>query len=929
MKINGHLRFHLPTGVDADGQIKNAIIERVATNPTSGDVAGRLVYNTTDNLYYFHNGTEWVPFSTGGDATAIQTEVDAIENASGGIFKLADGTYDVTVLDAGDNITNSSNLANAILQLDAAITGQDALYDLEDTLIGNGGVPPFISFLRYDDDVWADHVLVAADLTDVTSTATELNYTTGVTSAIQTQLTAGVTEDSFIRAFIGKTGAGSEFPDYSSVIYVTDGDTLEVATGKLDAALSALTTTVTSTTLGDLSDVIDGITGSLVADYSYVLKATDADDYATLALTLGAVNNIAAAVDSASTEDVLAFDGTAWTAITPATFAAEINITDIGDVTITTAASNAFVVFNGVNWIDMDGATARTAMGVYSTSESDTNFIDESGDSMTGELSMSDHKIVNLGEPSDAADAVTKSYVDSIAVGLDPKNSCLVATTVDLGMTYSDIDSGASDGVGDILTAAAIGVTTIDGVALSAVSQRILVKDQTIGLQNGIYTVTTIGAAGSPGAITVLTRAIDFDGSPANEVSEGAYTFIEQGTTQEHNGYVLTGTAAVPDGNIVVGNDTIIWVQATGAGSITAGEGLGQTGNTIFVNFGAGVVTLPTDQVGIDLYADTGLILTTDGTASSTDIAAKLAILVDGSTLSMSSAGIKVPASGITAVELAAAVAGDGLTGGAGSALSVVVDNSSIEINTNTLRVKADGITNAMMLNDFVNVSDGVNTTAVALGTTMTFTETGDALNVVESSGTVTISVNDATSSTKGVVQVGTGIDVTNGVISIDQTSVGFYLAADSGTDEVIGSGDTMTIAGSAATSTFLKTETIVSATDTITVKASGKTSNLTDVYTDGTVDKQVLVYNGNDGSKYEPLSIYYLHVQDSALTIWTVIHNLGQKYVNVTVVDSSDEVIIPQTILFDSADQLTVSFNTSVAGKVIVMGVADGVFHS
>jgi hypothetical protein len=39
-----------------------------------------------------------------------------------------------------------------------------------------------------------------------------------------------------IRTFIGKSGAGAETPDYTSENIVTDGDNLEVAIGKLDAA---------------------------------------------------------------------------------------------------------------------------------------------------------------------------------------------------------------------------------------------------------------------------------------------------------------------------------------------------------------------------------------------------------------------------------------------------------------------------------------------------------------------------------------------------------------------------------------------------------------------------------------------------------------------------------------------------------------------
>jgi hypothetical protein len=53
------------------------------------------------------------------------------------------------------------------------------------------------------------------------------------------------------------------------------------------------------------------------------------------------------------------------------------------------------------------------------------------------------------------------------------------------------------------------------------------------------------------------------------------------------------------------------------------------------------------------------------------------------------------------------------------------------------------------------------------------------------------------------------------------------------------------------------------------------------------------------------------------------VTHALGVQYCNVTVVDATDEVVIPQSITFTSTSALTVTFNTAVAGKVVVMGIA------
>lgn len=54
-----------------------------------------------------------------------------------------------------------------------------------------------------------------------------------------------------------------------------------------------------------------------------------------------------------------------------------------------------------------------------------------------------------------------------------------------------------------------------------------------------------------------------------------------------------------------------------------------------------------------------------------------------------------------------------------------------------------------------------------------------------------------------------------------------------------------------------------------------------------------------------------------------SVVHNLGVKYCNVTVIDSDDEVFIPQSIKFIDANTLEVTLNTDISGKVVVMGHA------
>ena len=142
--------------------------------------------------------------------------------------------------------------------------------------------------------------------------------------------------------------------------------------------------------------------------------------------------------------------------------------------------------------------------------------------------------------PSGSTDIANKSYVDTVAQGLDTKASCLAATTVNITLSAPQ---------------------TIDGIALVA-GDRCLVKNQSTAADNGIYLV----AAGS------WTRALDMD--TWAEVP-GAYVFIQTGTTQADTGWVCTSNAGG-----TIGVTAITWAQFSGAGSGVSSLNFGTTGLT-------------------------------------------------------------------------------------------------------------------------------------------------------------------------------------------------------------------------------------------------------------------------------------------------------------------------------------------------------------
>ena len=188
---------------------------------------------------------------------------------------------------------------------------------------------------------------------------------------------------------------------------------------------------------------------------------------------------------------------------------------------------------------------------------------------------------VQVLTPVGDTDAATKLYVDNVAQGLDPKESCQAATTAAGIGTYATSPSN-----GQFTSVAA----SIDGVTL-AQGDRVLVKDQADAKQNGIYEVQA--------TTTTLTRAADQDGSPASEVSAGNFTFVEGGTVNSDTGWVLQG-----DGELTLNTDDLDWVQFSGAGTYTGGDGITLSSGAFNLDFvNGGGLTAATATAGADQIA--------------------------------------------------------------------------------------------------------------------------------------------------------------------------------------------------------------------------------------------------------------------------------------------------------------------------------------
>lgn len=357
------------------------------------------------------------------------------------------------------------------------------------------------------------------------------------------------------------------------------------------------------------------------------------------------------------------------------------------------------------------------------------------------------------------------------------------------------------------------------------------------GLGSG--TVQSVSATGNENGITLSS-----DGDSVNPTITLGGALSGVTNSQLSNSSVTIGSTSVALG-------------ATAA-TITGLTASGSFSGSFQGNF-VGTTNLPdlTDGNGI---AD----FTYDGSS-----AAAVAVEADGTTLAVGAGGVKVADAGITATQLNASVAGDGLAGGAGTALSVQVDDSSIEINTDSLRVKALGVTNAMLAGSIANAklansSVTVGSTSIALGASATtiagltsITSTGVTATNIVNSGTVanTKITGSFTGSFVGDGSGLTGVASTlnvageSGTGAIALKTQTLTIAAGEGINTVAGS-QTVTISGEDATTSNKGIASFASADFGVSSGAVSLADDITigqdlTVTRDGTVGRNLTV-NGN-----------------------------------------------------------------------------------
>lgn len=540
---------------DASSKLDNLKVDNldlngntISSTDTNGDITltpngtGKLVLNnpyingTTDTLAEFIYDTVGGAITAGTGITITNADVGNTSTVSLSNQITAAGpvgsstAIPVITFNAQGQLTTVTTAAISTSLGIAGDTGSDTIALATDTITfaGGTGITSTVTSATNTVDFSIDNTVATLDGTQ-TLTNKSINLANNTLTTTSAQLATAISDETgtgvvvfsntptLVTPVLGAATATS----INGLTISSSTGTLTIANGKTLTASNTLTFTGT-----DTSSVAFGSGGTVayVANKLSVFAATTSSE-------------LAGVISDETGTGVVVFSNSP-TLVTPvlgAATATSITATS-GNLTLAAAAGN--------------NSVSITPTG-------------------TGTVDVASKRITSLADPTQAQDAATKAYVDSLANGLDVKQSVRAASTSALTATYSN----GSSGVGATLTNAGTqAALTLDSIALS-VGNRVLIKDQSAEEQNGVYTVTIVGTISTN---WVLTRATDFDNSPGTEVSPGTFFFVEEGTTQADNGYVISTEDA-----ITIGSSSIMFSQFSGAGQITAGDGLTKTGNTI------------------------------------------------------------------------------------------------------------------------------------------------------------------------------------------------------------------------------------------------------------------------------------------------------------------------------------------------------------
>ena len=250
-----------------------------------------------------------------------------------------------------------------------------------------------------------------------------------------------------------------------------------------------------------------------------------------------------------------------------------------GSTTVTATATNALTIGSGLTGTSYNGSAAVTIALTNNSITLGTTNIALGGTSLAPVGLTS---VTVTQDPLTNFQLATKQYVDSLASsGIHYHEPVYVEspdTAGNLNATYNQ-PGGAGDGVGATLTNAGTQTAlVIDGV-LMTVGKRVLIYNQTNAVQNGVYTVTTVGSGSTNWVLTRATDADTYSPFSPNALGQGDAFFVQAGVTGIGETYICNTV-----GVITFGTTNITFAQISSAQVYSAGTGLTLTGTQFSIS---------------------------------------------------------------------------------------------------------------------------------------------------------------------------------------------------------------------------------------------------------------------------------------------------------------------------------------------------------
>tara|TARA_R110002050_G_C8942409_1_gene512680 strand:- start:110 stop:2284 length:2175 start_codon:yes stop_codon:yes gene_type:complete len=576
--------------VDSNKKINELLSGNMVVTGSSNTIStssGNLTIAPTGNLVITHGGT----LDLSGQANAV-TLID--NNAASFELKEASNSYIKLVT------TNSS---------EAVVIGQDATFADDVSLISDAAVLNFGA----DSDVNLTHVADTGLLLNSTSVFQFRDSALSIGSSADGQL--DINADTLLEitaptvqfdtdgqvvsfgadgdvtlthvadaALMLNSAMGLRFRDSAlSINSSTDGqldidaDTeLEITSPIVDINASTSVNISNDLKLDSDSAVLgfgadNDVTLTHVADTALMLNSSMALRFRDSALSVSSPSDgtLAIAADTevditATTIDINGNADISGSLGVGSTTASTLKVSDLTNNRIVIAGASGEIE-DDANFT-FDGTTFAVTAATDITGDLDVDNININANTISstnsnGDITLSPNGTGTVKVPSGYDDRsgqnsltlVTKGYVDAVKQALDIKASVHVASTANVSLTAGSSGLEAGD--------------AIDGVTLVA-GDRVLLKNQTDASENGIYVAVASGG----------TPARSDDANASVDVTSGMFVWVEEGTANADQGYVLTTN------NVITLNTTnLTFTQFSGAGQITAGNGMTKSGNTINV----------------------------------------------------------------------------------------------------------------------------------------------------------------------------------------------------------------------------------------------------------------------------------------------------------------------------------------------------------